>query len=161
MSNVTYKPKTDAYSKKQNILRIESSENLGSTVRKEEYFANHFDDLSEFEQKKVLKSLKVEYSLILFDYFSDKNSINHKIEDFAREAFKIDLPISKVVEIHVDLIGSLEKELMLEGLRAEYLSDFRLTLIDVIAHLGEMYRYASKLLLVSPQKEYCKHMVSS
>ena len=50
---------------------------------------------------------------------------------------------------------------MLEGLHAEYLSDFRLTLIDVIAHLGEMYRYASKLLLVSPQKEYCKHMVSS
>ena len=142
MSNVTYKSKTDPYSKKQNILSRKSSERFSSTARKQEYFIKHFDNLSEFEQKKILKNLKLEYSLILFDYFSDRNSINNKIEDFTREAFKIALPISKVVEIHLDLIGSLEKELMLEGLHAEYLSDFRLTLIDVIAHLGEMYRSA-------------------
>ena len=142
MSNVTYKPKTDPYSKKRNILSIKSSERFSSTAREEECFTKHFDDLSEFEQKKALKSLKVEYSLILFDYFSDKNSINNKIEDFAREAFKSNLPMDKVVEIHLDLIDSLEKELMIEGLHVEYLSDFRLTLIDVIAHLGEMYRNA-------------------
>ena len=142
MPNITYNPEIDAYSKKQNILSIKSSERFSSNARKQEYFARHFDDLSEFEQKKALKSLKVEYSLILFDYFSDRNSIDNKIEDFAKEAFKIDLPISKVVEIHLDLIDSLEKELMIEGLHVEYISDFRLTLINVIAHLGEMYRNA-------------------
>ena len=149
MSNITYKPEIDVYSKKRNILSIKSSERFSSTVCKEESLVKHFDDLSEFEQRKILKNLKVEYSLILFDYFSDKNSINNNIEDFAREAFNINLPISKVVEIHLDLIDSLEKELIIEGLQVEYLSDFRLTLIDVIAHLGEMYRNAKCVKIVS------------
>ena len=48
--------------------------------------------------------------------------------------------MSKVIEIHLDLINTLEKQLILDGLDAEYLSDFRLTLIDVMAHLGEIYR---------------------
>ena len=143
MSDVTYKPKTHAYSKKQNVLSIMSSKNVSSTAHQEKYFAKNFDDLSEFEQKKALKGIKIEYSLILFDYFADKDSINNKIEDFAREAFKIYLPINKIVEIHLDLIDTLEKELMIESLHAEYISDFRLTLIDVIAHLGELYRSQS------------------
>ena len=141
MSNITYKPRIDVYSKKKNILSIKSSERFSSTIHEEEYYKNNFDDLSEFEQKKVLKNLKVEYSLILYDYFSEKDSINRKIEDFTREAFNINLPMSKVVEIHLDLIDNLEKQLMIEGLHAEYLSDFRLTLIDIIAHLGELYRH--------------------
>ena len=149
MSNITYKPEIDVYSKKQNILSIKSSERFSSAARRKRCFTRYFDNLSEFEQKKVLKNLKVEYSLILFDYFSDLDGINSKIEDFTREAFKIALPISKVVEIHLNLIDSLEKELMLEGLHAEYLSDFRLTLIDVIAHLGEMYRNAKCVKIVS------------
>ena len=149
MSNIICKPGIDAYSKKQNILSIKSSERFSAVARKQEYFDKHFNDLSEFEQKKILKNLKLEYSLILFDYFSDEDSINSKIEDFVREAFEIDLPISKVVEIHLDLIDSLEKELIIKGLHAEYLSDFRLTLIDVIAHLGEMYRNARCVKIVS------------
>jgi len=144
-----YKPKVDAYSKKKNILSIKSSERFSSTVHKEEYCTKHFDDLSEFEQKEVLKNLKVEYSLILFDYFSDEDNINNKIEGFAREAFNMDLQMGKVVEIHLDLVDSLEKQLMLEGLHAEYLSDFRLTLIDVIAYLGELYRNAKCVQIVS------------
>ncbi|MEM7761167.1 MAG: hypothetical protein AAF298_24010, partial [Cyanobacteria bacterium P01_A01_bin.40] len=47
---------------------------------------------------------------------------------------------NKVVEIHMGLIDDLERELKFKGLHTEHLSDFRLTLIDVIAHLGEMYR---------------------
>ena len=148
MSNTIYKLKANAYSKNKNILSIKSSEKFSSAVLKGECFTRNFDDLSEFEQKKILKNLKVEYSLILFDYFSDSDDINNKIEDFSRETFKIALPIDKVVEIHLDIIGSLEKELMLEGLHAEYLSDFRLTLIDVIAHLGEMYRNAKCVKIV-------------
>lgn len=101
-----------------------------------------FDSLSEFEEKQSLKNLKAEYSLILFDYFSSENIINDKIENFSREAFNICLPISKIVEIHLDLMDSLEHQLLLEGLHTDYLSYFRLTLIDVIAHLGELYRNA-------------------
>lgn len=48
--------------------------------------------------------------------------------------------MGKVVEIHMELIDDLERQLKLEGLHSEYLSDYRLVLIDVIAHLGEMYR---------------------
>lgn len=144
-----YKPRIDVRGTKRNILSKKLSERFSSTAHREEYCPKNFDALSEFEQKKVLKDLKVEYSLILYDYFSDKDSINNKIESFTREAFKIDLPLSKVVEIHLDLLDSLEKQLMIEGLNSEYLSDFRLTLIDVIAHLGEMYRNKKCIQLVS------------
>lgn len=141
----TYKPPIGVYNKNHDILSIKSSERFNSNAGKEECFIKHFADLSEFEQKKVLKNLKMEYCLILFDYFSNNDSINSKIEDFAREAFNLDLPVSKVVEIHLNLIDGVEKQLMVEGLNAEYLSDFRLTLIDVIAHLGELYRSAERI----------------
>ena len=140
MSNIIYKPRINVYSKNKNALSTKSSERFSSTVHKEKYYKKHFDDLSEFEQKKVIKNFKIEYSLILYDYFADEDSINNKIENFTREAFNIYLPMSKVVEIHLDLIDNLEKQLIIEGLNSEYLSDFRLTLIDIIAHLGEMYR---------------------
>ena len=98
-----------------------------------------FNSLSVLEQKKLLGSFKLSYSLILFDCFSSKNTINNKIDCFVKEAFRISLPISKVVEIHVDLINNLKRQLMFEGLRSETLGNFRSTLIDVIVHLGKMY----------------------
>ena len=48
--------------------------------------------------------------------------------------------MDKVVEMHMQLIDGLARELKIQGLDTEYLKDYRLTLIDVIAHLGEMYR---------------------
>lgn len=98
-----------------------------------------FNSLSILEQKKILESFKLSYALILFDYFSLRNQINDRVDCFAKEAFRINLPMSKVVEIHADLIDNLERQLMFEGLRSETLSDFRATLIDVIAHLGKIY----------------------
>lgn len=47
--------------------------------------------------------------------------------------------MNKVIEIHVNLVNNLERKLKLEGLHTEHFSNLRLTLIDAIAHLGEMY----------------------
>ena len=99
-----------------------------------------FSNLSVAEQQELLNRLKFSYSRILFDYFSSEEKIDRLINRFAEEAFLIDLPVHKVVEIHGSLIDNLNYQLMLEGIHTEYLSDFRLTLIDAIAHLGEIYR---------------------
>jgi len=55
-------------------------------------------------------------------------------------AFFIDLPITRTVEIHVDLIDEFWKQLRLEGHKNDFLQDYRLALLDVMAHLCEMYR---------------------
>ncbi len=99
-----------------------------------------YPNLSVLEQRELLDRLELIYSQILFDYFSSQDNINNLIDRFVEEAFFVDLPFNKVVEIHVNLIDNLERQLLLEGLHTEHLRDFRLTLIDVIAHLGEMYR---------------------
>ncbi len=108
------------------------------------YFARHsqqsFHQLSTLEQERLLSRLKLVYSQILFDYFSSQDNINNLIDRFVAEAFCFNLPINKVVEIHMSLMDNLEQQLISQGLHTEDLDDFRLTLIDVIAHLGEMYR---------------------
>jgi circadian clock protein KaiA len=48
--------------------------------------------------------------------------------------------VNKVVEIHVDLIDGFWKQLKLEGHKNDFLQDYRLALLDVLAHLCEMYR---------------------
>ena len=124
-----------------NRLNSKLQERLGYSgiysQRNSQHFFNH---LSNFEQKKLLERLKLIYSQILFHYFSSEDSINTLIDQFVEEAFFINLPMNKVVEIHMELINNLEHQLKFEGLHTDYLSDYRLTLIDVIAHLGEMYR---------------------
>lgn len=109
-----------------------------------------FDNLSKSEQRTLLDRLKLTYSLILFDYFSSEESINSKIDSFVQEAFSVNLPTNQVIKIHIEIIDSLERQLALEGLHTEYLKDLRLTLIDVMAHLGEMYRSAMYCKYKSP-----------
>lgn len=99
-----------------------------------------FNHLTVREQEKLLRQLKAIYSQILINYFTEQNQINNQIDQFVEQAFFVNLPLNKVVEIHLELIEDLEHQLKIEGLHAEYLSDYRLTLIDVLAHLGEMYR---------------------
>jgi circadian clock protein KaiA len=55
-------------------------------------------------------------------------------------AFFSDLPITNTVEIHMNLIEGFSKQVQLEGLKHDFLQDYRLTLLDVMAHLCEMYR---------------------
>ena len=65
---------------------------------------------------------------------------NQALESFVNTAFFSDLPITKTVEIHMNLIDGFSKQLKLEGHKNDFLQDYRLALLDVMAHLCEMYR---------------------
>ena len=101
---------------------------------------NFLRNLTPSERAKRLEQLRASYRSIILSYFSDHNDLNAKIDDFVTSAFFTDASVSKVVEIHMELMDSFSKQLKLEGRSEEILLDYRLTLIDVIAHLCEMYR---------------------
>ncbi len=105
--------------------------------RNPQLFLRH---LPQKERQKLLENLKSEYRQIVLKYFSQDNSLNQKIDNFVDKAFFADISVSLVVEIHMELMEEFSKQLKLEGRSEEILLDYRLTLIDVIAHLGEMYR---------------------
>lgn len=92
------------------------------------------------ERQKLLENLKSEYRHIVLKYFSQDNTLNQRIDNFVDKAFFADISVSRIVEIHMELMEEFSKQLKLEGRSEEILLDYRLTLIDVIAHLGEMYR---------------------
>ncbi len=125
----------------QNRLNSKLKERLGySGIYSQRNPRQFFDELSLAEQQELIKELTADYYQIISDYFSKENQINDQIDRFVEKAFFINLSIDKVVEIHMKLIDDLARGLRFEGLHSEFLSDYRLTLIDVIAHLGEMYR---------------------
>lgn len=47
---------------------------------------------------------------------------------------------SQILEIHMELMDEFSQQLKLEGRSEDILQDYRLALIDILAHLGEMYR---------------------
>ncbi len=102
--------------------------------------ANFLRNYPPQERAKVLEQLRLKYRDIVLKYFHEDGDLNQKIDDFVNDAFFIDISASKVVEIHMELMDSFSKQLKLEGRSEEILLDYRLTLIDVIAHLCEMYR---------------------
>ncbi|MEY3929554.1 MAG: hypothetical protein RLZZ516_1264 [Cyanobacteriota bacterium] len=97
-------------------------------------------NLPQAERQELLGSLERSYRDLLISYFKDPAAANQAIESFVHTAFFSDLPINKVVEIHVDLIDVFWKQLKLEGHKHDFLQDYRLALLDVLAHLCEMYR---------------------
>ncbi len=92
------------------------------------------------ERQELLESLQRTYRDLLISYFRDPAASNQALESFVNTAFFSDLPITRTVEIHVDQIDEFWKQLRLEGHKSEFLQDYRLALLDVMAHLCEMYR---------------------
>jgi circadian clock protein KaiA len=92
------------------------------------------------ERDQFLRSLKESYREIIVTYFLDDPTNNDRLDGFVNTVFFADLSVAKVVEIHMDLIDEFSKQLKLEGRSDEVLLDYRLTLIDSLAHLCEMYR---------------------
>ncbi|CAE07063.1 circadian clock protein KaiA [Parasynechococcus marenigrum] len=92
------------------------------------------------ERRELLESLQRTYRDLLISYFSDPAASNQALESFVNTAFFSDLPITRTVDIHVDQIDEFWKQLRLEGNKSEFLQDYRLALLDVMAHLCEMYR---------------------
>ena len=92
------------------------------------------------ERRELLESLQRTYRDLLISYFSDPAASNQALESFVNTAFFSDLPITRTVDIHVDQIDEFWKQLRLEGHKSEFLQDYRLALLDVMAQLCEMYR---------------------
>ena len=94
------------------------------------------------DRTTFLAQLKADYRVIILGYFAKdhKINLNQLIDDFVDQAFMADISVAQIVEIHMQLMDGFAKQLKLEGRSEEILLDYRLTLIDVIAHLCEMYR---------------------
>jgi circadian clock protein KaiA len=101
---------------------------------------NFLRHMAQPQREELLQQLRQEYRQIILTYFSDEPDLNQKIDNFVNVAFFADVPVSQIVEIHMDLMDEFAKQLKLEGRSEEILLDYRLTLIDTIAHLCEMYR---------------------
>ncbi len=113
-----------------------------------------FRNLSPEEREATRQSLKQTYEIIVLEYFKEKSeSLNATIDEFVTMAFWADISVSQVLEIHMELMDDFAHRLHIEGRSDEILLDYRITLIDIIAHLCEMYRRSI------PREEY--HELSS
>ncbi|MDJ0618568.1 MAG: circadian clock protein KaiA [Calothrix sp. MO_192.B10] len=92
------------------------------------------------EKQKLLKQLKADYRQILINYFTTDSSIVDKIDQFINALFYANIPVPQIIEMHMEIIDDFSKQLRLEGRDDEALLDYRLALIDVLAHLCETYR---------------------
>ncbi|MEA5577406.1 KaiA family protein [Anabaena sp. UHCC 0451] len=102
-----------------------------------------FQKMSPSEKQEILKQLKSDYRSILIDYFITDKNLKIAIDKFINALFYANIPVPQIIEIHMDLIDEFSKQLKLEGRSDETLLDYRLTLIDILAHLCEVYRCSS------------------
>ncbi len=98
-----------------------------------------FQQMSLEKQNTFLQELKQDYHQIILSYFTNP-SVKLEIEQFTDKVFASNIPVPQVLQIHMELIDEFSKQLKLEGRSEEILLDYRLTLIDILAHLCEMYR---------------------
>ncbi len=105
--------------------------------RNPQYF---YRNLSQEEKQEFLEAFSLDYRQILLNYFSKDDQINQTIDQFVNRAFFADISVSQILEMHMELIDEFAQMLKFEGRSEEILLDYRLTLIDIIAHLCEMYR---------------------
>jgi circadian clock protein KaiA len=102
-----------------------------------------FRHLDRQQKQDLLDQLRFQYRHIVLAYFSESSessATNDTIDEFVSSTFFSDLSVSEIVKIHMELMEEFAQQLKLEGRSEEILLDYRLTLIDVIAHLCEMYR---------------------
>ena len=102
--------------------------------------SNFVRNLEPDQRTALFTQLRQDYRLLVLSYFKNDNILNDKIDTLVNTVFFADISVSKVVEIHMELMETFAKQLKLEGRSEEILLDYRLTLIDVMAHLCEMYR---------------------
>ncbi|MDJ0717431.1 MAG: hypothetical protein QNJ54_24970 [Prochloraceae cyanobacterium] len=97
--------------------------------------------LSKEDKKDLDKQLKKEYSEILLNYFChEAQIINHQIDLFVYKAFFADISPEHILALHIKLMEQLRQQLKLKGLSEKILLHYRLVLIDILAHLCEIYR---------------------
>ena len=99
-----------------------------------------YRNLSSEQKQEFLQQLSLDYRQIILNYFAEDEKINKLIDQFVNQAFFADFSVSQILEIHMELMDEFSQQLKLEGRSEEILLDYRLALIDIIAHLCEMYR---------------------
>ena len=103
--------------------------------------SQHFyRNLTTAEREKLLKQLAIDYREIVLNYFEEEVNLNQVIDNFVHSAFFADISVSHILEIHMTLMDEFAQQLKLEGRSENILLDYRLALIDIVAHLCEMYR---------------------
>ncbi|MDZ8187048.1 MAG: KaiA family protein [Nostoc sp. ChiSLP02] len=100
----------------------------------------HFQQMTLAERQELLNQLKLDYSQILLEYFTTDKTLKEKIDKFINTIFYANIPVPQIIEIHMEVIDEFSKQLKLEGRSDEALLDYRLTLIDILANLCEVYR---------------------
>ncbi|WP_013321815.1 circadian clock protein KaiA [Gloeothece verrucosa] len=105
--------------------------------RNSEHF---YRNLSSSDKKELLALLSSDYREVIINYFSQDFPVNQAIDQFVNRCFFADISVSQILEIHMELMDEFSQQLKLEGRSEEILLDYRLALIDILAHLGEMYR---------------------
>lgn len=101
---------------------------------------NFYRNLEDEDRQELMADLTQKYQLILLTYFREDTEVNVLIDEFVNLAFFTDISVTQIVEIHMKLIDDYSKQLKLEGRNEEVLLNYRLTLLDIISHLCEMYR---------------------
>ncbi len=105
--------------------------------RNSQYYYRNF---SPEDKAQFWAQLAADYREIILNYFAPDIQINAMIDQFVNRVFFADLSVSLILEIHMELMDDFTQQLKLEGRSDDILLDYRLTLIDILAHLGEMYR---------------------
>ncbi len=103
---------------------------------------NFFEQMDSNEQDALLAEIKSDYREILIYYFTTDKTLKERIDKFINAVFGANIPVPKIIEIHIEVIDEFSKKLRLEGRSDETLLDYRLTLIDILGHLCEIYRCA-------------------
>ncbi len=101
-----------------------------------------FPQMNQGEKQELLSQIKSDYRDILLNYFSTDKNLQEKINKFINNVFYAHIPVPYIIEVHMELIDEFSTHLKLEGRSNETLLDYRLTLIDILAHLCEIYRAA-------------------
>jgi circadian clock protein KaiA len=94
------------------------------------------------QQQQWLQQLQKLYYQIILLYFRNAADLHERIARFTYLAYRLNVPISEILGMHMQFMDEITKQLKLEGRSEELVLDYRLTLIDVIAHLCERYRRA-------------------
>ncbi|MBW4562037.1 MAG: circadian clock protein KaiA [Mojavia pulchra JT2-VF2] len=124
-------------SKLNEILNKEYCYVFASYKQKHEVF---FQQMDRADREALLQEIKSDYRDILINYFTRETTLKEKIDKFINVVFCANIPVPQIIEIHMELIEEFSKQLRLEGRSDEALLDYRLTLIDILAHLCEIYR---------------------
>jgi circadian clock protein KaiA len=95
--------------------------------------AQFLRNLSQHEREELIHSLERTYRDLLLSYFRDPAAANQALESFVNTAFFSDLPITKTVEIHMNLIDGFSKQHLCEMYRRSIPADAPLTGLPVQA----------------------------